>query len=118
MKERDIEAKLQQVVSEWEAQMFTYANFKARGELLLKGNDVTEVIALLEDSLMVLGSLQSNRYQYKLHKQFPIVVFFSNSYLIFLSLMIYLDTMLHLKLKFKNGFTNLLELLKSLKIGW
>lgn len=61
VKERDIEAKLKQVVNEWDAQVFTFSQFKARGELLLKGVDITEIVALMEDSLMVLGSLMSNR---------------------------------------------------------
>ena len=37
--------------------------FKTRGELLLKAGDITELVALMEDSLMVLSSLMSNRYQ-------------------------------------------------------
>jgi hypothetical protein len=36
-KEKDIEAKLKSVINDWSAQEFKYANFKSRGELLLKG---------------------------------------------------------------------------------
>lgn len=38
------------------------AHFKGRGELLLKGNETKDVVALLEDSLMIMNSLASNRY--------------------------------------------------------
>ncbi|XP_056594071.1 dynein axonemal heavy chain 5 [Triplophysa dalaica] len=62
VKERDIEAKLKDVVNEWSSLQFTFASFRNRGELLLKGSDTTEKVALMEDSLMVLGSLMSNRY--------------------------------------------------------
>ncbi|XP_076815353.1 dynein axonemal heavy chain 5-like isoform X1 [Clavelina lepadiformis] len=62
VKERDIEAKLKQVVNEWSIQVFTFSQFKTRGELLLKGSDLNDIVALMEDSLMVLGSLMSNRY--------------------------------------------------------
>ncbi|EMP33916.1 Dynein heavy chain 8, axonemal [Chelonia mydas] len=62
VKEKDIEAKLKHVINEWSTHVFTFGQFKTRGELLLKGSDTSEKIALMEDSLMILGSLMSNRY--------------------------------------------------------
>uniref|UniRef100_A0A8C5X2W6 Dynein axonemal heavy chain 5 n=1 Tax=Malurus cyaneus samueli TaxID=2593467 RepID=A0A8C5X2W6_9PASS len=62
VKEKDIEAKLKHIISEWSTHAFTFGQFKTRGELLLKGSDISEKIALVEDSLMILGSLMSNRY--------------------------------------------------------
>ncbi|MED6254978.1 Dynein heavy chain 8, axonemal, partial [Ataeniobius toweri] len=62
VKEKDIEAKLSQVKELWSGQILRLMTFKNRGELILKGTETTEILAILEDSLMVLGSLLSNRY--------------------------------------------------------
>jgi dynein heavy chain len=62
VKEQDIEAKLKQVINEWSGHEVTFSTFKTRGELLINAADVGELMTLMEDSLMVLGSLMSNRY--------------------------------------------------------
>ncbi|KAM4605979.1 LOW QUALITY PROTEIN: dynein axonemal heavy chain 5 [Polymixia lowei] len=62
VKERDIEAKLKDVSAEWSSHTLSFAPFRTRGELLLKGADTAEKVTLMEDSLMVLASLMSNRY--------------------------------------------------------
>lgn len=63
VKEKDIEAKLKQVNADWAVTDLSFANFKNRGELLIKPQDTLEIITLLEDSLMILNSLASNRYK-------------------------------------------------------
>ncbi|XP_061778474.1 dynein axonemal heavy chain 5-like [Nerophis ophidion] len=62
VKERDIDAKLKDVIEEWGGQTLSFAPFRTRGELLLKGADTAEKVSMMEDSLMVLTSLLSNRY--------------------------------------------------------
>ena len=62
VKEKDIDAKLKQVIADWSAHDLAFGNFKSRGELLLRGEDTNEVISLMEDSLMILSSLMSNRF--------------------------------------------------------
>lgn len=48
-------------MADWAVVDMTFAPFKNRGELLIKAQDTLDIITLLEDSLMVLNSLASNR---------------------------------------------------------
>lgn len=63
VKEKDIEAKLKQVIADWAIVELQFSQFKSRGEYLLKGTETGETIAALEDSLMVMNSLLSNRFE-------------------------------------------------------
>ena len=47
---------VQQVVADWSVQSLSFSAFKTRGELLLKGVETSEIVSMMEDSLMVLGS--------------------------------------------------------------
>ncbi|XP_037951167.1 dynein heavy chain 8, axonemal [Teleopsis dalmanni] len=68
-KELDIEAKLKQIVSDWSTVNLQLGMFKTRGELVLKGQETLEIIAALEDSLMIINSLASNRYNAPFKKE-------------------------------------------------
>jgi len=61
VKERDIDAKMRQVINDWEGRTFSLAHFKNRGELLLRGDSTIEILGWMEESLMLLSSLLSNR---------------------------------------------------------
>ena len=52
------------MIAEWNGHEFAFGNFKNRGELLLRGDTTGEIVVAMEDSLMVLGSLLSNRFVY------------------------------------------------------
>jgi len=62
MKELELEKKLNQIIGEWKYRTFTLEAFKGRGELLLNVSATMKTTSQLEDSLMVLASLSSSRY--------------------------------------------------------
>lgn len=68
-KEKDIEAKLKGVIDLWGAQTLKFAPYKGKADALIKGTDTADIIGLLEDSLMVLSSLVSNRYNLPFKKE-------------------------------------------------
>ncbi|XP_011871302.1 PREDICTED: dynein heavy chain 8, axonemal [Vollenhovia emeryi] len=69
VKEQDIEFKLKQVIADWTVINLQFAHFKQRGGLLLKGIETAEIIAQLEDSLMIISSLLANRYNAPFKKE-------------------------------------------------
>ena len=67
IKEQDIDEKLRNVIKEWSvasptSHQISFKVFKSRGELKVNVADLGELVGLMEDSLMVLSSLMSNRY--------------------------------------------------------
>lgn len=77
VKELDIETKLKQIIADWAIVNLQFAPFKTRGELMLKGLETAEIIAQLEDSLMVISSLMASRYWLDIQlslKSFPLLM--------------------------------------------
>lgn len=62
VKEKDIEAKMKQIVLDWSVIALQFTSFKNRGEMLLRGQETGDVMTQLEDALMVLNMLFNNRY--------------------------------------------------------
>lgn len=67
IKEIDIEAKLRQIISDWSTIKMELAPFKNRGMLLVKGQELGEVVVILEDNQMIMSSLANNRYKIKFY---------------------------------------------------
>lgn len=61
-KERDIESKLLSIEHEWRQREFKFASLKNRGELLLRGQETSEILSTIDDSNLILAALSSNRY--------------------------------------------------------
>ena len=56
-KETDIEVKLNVVRDQWKEMKFIFDEFKARGKVILKAAETSELIVSLEDSQMLLSSI-------------------------------------------------------------
>ena len=62
LKEEQIEIRLAQLGADWSDLSFAFANYKARGTVILEGGATSEIVEKLEDSQMQLGSMATNRY--------------------------------------------------------
>lgn len=62
VKEKDIQAKLKAVIVDWNFRDLEFVDFKNKPGALLKSEHISEAISAMEDSLMVLSSLLSNRW--------------------------------------------------------
>ena len=62
LKEQAIELKLSALAATWSAARLSFADHKDRGAMVLKPSDTAELLESLEDALVTLGSLASNRH--------------------------------------------------------
>ena len=62
VKEAQVEGKLAVIDEDWAEQVFSFAPYKNRGEVILKMSTTAELIEKLEDTQMALGSMATNRY--------------------------------------------------------
>ena len=95
------------MVTDWSVQNLAFGSFKTRGELLLKGAETAEVVSLMEDSLMVLGSLMSNRCS-----------LWTPESTVLMYVVYRVGTMLHSRKTLHHGFKNYPTHLISLRTGW
>ncbi|KAH0792655.1 Dynein heavy chain family protein [Histomonas meleagridis] len=69
IEEAKIFAKLKEIESEWQTTEFTFANFKDMKDVLLKGAETNEIVTKIEDSVIILSSLNSNRFVGRFKKE-------------------------------------------------
>ncbi|KAG8468097.1 hypothetical protein KFE25_007149 [Diacronema lutheri] len=62
VKELQIEEKLAGIASDWSDKTLQFSAFKTRGNIILNGGATAELMELLEEAQMVLGSLMASRY--------------------------------------------------------
>ena len=60
--EAKIYAKLKEIEADWQSTEFTFANFKDMKDVLLKGAETNEIVTKIEDSVVNLSGLNSNRF--------------------------------------------------------
>ncbi|ESN99020.1 hypothetical protein HELRODRAFT_162498 [Helobdella robusta] len=60
-REKDIAYKLKSLEDFWRSQKFDFSTFKGK-ELLFKGDSINETVTFIEDAMVLLSSLISNRY--------------------------------------------------------
>lgn len=58
----DIQTKLDRVKADWEFTQFELAPFKNRGNVILKPSHTSELMTIIEDSQILLGTLLSSRF--------------------------------------------------------
>ncbi|KAF5400265.1 hypothetical protein PHET_06384 [Paragonimus heterotremus] len=68
-REKDIEIRLNTVIVEWSQQDLELMPFKNRGNLLLRGERVQEILQQLDESMLVLAALSNNRYNVPFRSQ-------------------------------------------------
>eukprot|EP00002_Diphylleia_rotans_P021973 TRINITY_DN428_c1_g1_i1.p1 TRINITY_DN428_c1_g1~~TRINITY_DN428_c1_g1_i1.p1 ORF type:complete len:4548 (+),score=958.95 TRINITY_DN428_c1_g1_i1:229-13872(+) len=61
-KEEAIELRLRRIQEEWADQIFTFANFRDRGPIMLKVQETSEILQLLDETQMSLSSIMTSRY--------------------------------------------------------
>ena len=67
--EAKIEAKLKEIERDWQATEFTFAPFKGMQDMLLKCAETMKIITKIEDSVVALSSLNSNRFVARFKKE-------------------------------------------------
>ena len=61
-KENEIENRLHSITKDWRGRELSFAEFKHRGLITLKGDDTAVLREQLEESLVLLGSIIASRY--------------------------------------------------------
>ena len=60
--EAKIKAKLVEIEIDWQSTEFTFSPFRGMDDMLLKGAETQEIVTKIEDSIVALSGLNSNRF--------------------------------------------------------